>query len=93
MNLRGDAPIRARGVGEFCRRPKKQKVSSKFLIFYAQFRSAQQEQDLGGELTGGAWKGRAEFAERNRPGQRNICEGPFVYTSAAGNEAVPGEPE
>jgi len=93
MNLRDDASIRAHGGREFCRRAKKQKVSAKFLIFYMQFRSAQQEQDLGGELTGGAWKDRAEFAERNRPGQRNICEGSFVYTSAAGNEAVPGEPE
>jgi len=93
MNLRGDAPIRARGVGEFCRRPKKQKVSAKFLILDVQFRKPQQEKDLGGELASGAWKDRAEFAERNRPGQRNICEGSFVYTSAGGNEAVPGEPE
>lgn len=93
MNLRGDAPIRAHGGGEFCRRSKKQKVSAKFLVFDGQFRKALQEKKLGSELTRGAWKGRTEFAERNRPRQRNICKGWFVYTSAAGNEAVPGEPE
>jgi hypothetical protein len=34
-----------------------------------------------------------EFFERNRPGQRNICGGWFVYTSAAGIEAALGESE
>jgi hypothetical protein len=38
MNLRGDAPIRAHGGEEFAGRPRRQKVSAEFVIFYGQFR-------------------------------------------------------
>jgi hypothetical protein len=91
MNASGDAPIRRHK--EFAGRTRRQKVLLKFEIIEKQFRKIQQMKGYQARVPARGGTVVEELFERYLPGQRNIRGGWFVYTSAAGIEAVLGESE